>query len=126
MYRCALAALTAVCLVAPAAAQSQRSFPQNALRGALVISSPSDALLNGHPARLATGLRIRGQNNMLAMSGSLLGLKLLVHYTVDIQGLVKDVWILTPEEAATKPWPTTIAESKVWSFDPIAQVWVKP
>ncbi|MBW8828217.1 MAG: hypothetical protein JF606_02065 [Burkholderiales bacterium] len=126
MYRCAFAALTAVCLVAPAAAQTQRSFPQNALRGALIISSPSDAILNGQPARLAPGLRIRGQNNMLALSGSLLGLKLLVNYTVDIQGLVKDVWILTPEEAAKKPWPTTAAESQAWSFDAVAQVWVKP
>lgn len=126
MYRCALAALTAIFLVAPAAAQTQRNFPQNALRGALVISSPSDALLNGQPARLAPGLRIRGQNNMLVLSGSLLGLKLLVNYTVDIQGLVKDIWILTPEEAAKKPWPTTAAESQAWSFDPVAQVWVKP
>jgi len=125
MYRCSLAALAAVCLVAPAAAQ-QRSFPQNALRGALVIESASDATLNGKPARLAPGLRIRGQDNMLQMSGTLLGQKLLVHYTADAQSLVKDVWILTPEEAAKKPWPTTPDEAKAWSFDPIAQVWVKP
>jgi len=63
---------------------------------------------------------------MLVLSGSLLGLKLLVNYTIDIQGLVKEVWILTPEEAAKKPWPTTAAESQAWSFDPVAQVWVKP
>jgi len=125
MYRCALAAVTAVCLVAPAAAQ-QRAFPQNALRGALVIDSPSDATLNGKPARLAPGLRIRGQDNMLQMSGTLLGLKLLVHYTVDMQGLIKDVWVLTPEEAAKKPWPTTAAEAQAWSFDPVAQTWTKP
>ncbi|HEX6708204.1 MAG TPA: hypothetical protein VF169_25950 [Albitalea sp.] len=125
MYRCALAAVTAVCLVAPAAAQ-QRGFPQNALRGALVVASPTEAALNGKSVGLAPGLRIRGQDNMLQMSGTLLGQKLLVHYTVDMQGLIKDVWILTPQEAAKKPWPTSPAEAQAWSFDPVAQVWTKP
>jgi hypothetical protein len=126
MYRCALAAVAAVCLVSSAAAQSQRNFPQNALRGTLQIASPSDALLNGKPARLAPGLRIRGQNNMLQMSGGLIGAKLLVHYTTDIDGLVKDVWVLTPAEAAKKPWPVTAQQSQAWTFDPIAQTWDKP
>lgn len=125
MYRCALAAAAAVCLVAPAAAQ-QRTFPQNALRGALVILSPSEATLNGQAARLAPGLRIRGQDNMLAMSANLVGNRMLVHYTTDIQGLVNNVWILTPDEAAKKPWPVTAQEAQSWSFDPVAQVWSKP
>lgn len=126
MYRCALAAAAAVCLVSPAAAQVQRHFPPDALRGALTVTSPSDALMNGKPARLAPGLRIRGQNNMLQMSGTLIGAKLLVHYTRDIDGLIKDVWILTPQEAAKKPWPATPEQAQAWSFDPIAQVWTKP
>ncbi|HEV7914595.1 MAG TPA: hypothetical protein VGP22_12585 [Albitalea sp.] len=125
MYRCALAAVAAAFLIAPAAAQ-QRAFPQNALRGAIVIDSPTEVTLNGQPARLAPGLRIRGQNNMLDMSAGLIGQKLLVNYTVDIQGLVKDVWILTADEAARKPWPTTPAEAQAWSFDPVAQAWTKP
>jgi hypothetical protein len=111
MYRCALAAVAAVCIVAPAAAQ-QRAFPQNALRGALVLTTPTQGVLNGQPVGLAPGLRIRGQDNMLAMSGPLLGSKLLVHYTTDLQGFVKDVWILTPEEAAKRPWPTTAQEAQ--------------
>jgi hypothetical protein len=126
MYRCAITAISAVCLVAPAAAQTVRSFPQNALRGALQINSPNDAQLNGQPVRLAPGLRIRGQNNMLELSGGLLGQKFLVNYTLDIDGLVKDVWILTADEAAKRPWPTTAAEAQAWSFDPVAQVWTKP
>jgi hypothetical protein len=125
MYRCALAAAAAVCLVAPAAAQ-QRTFPQNALRGALVILSPSEATLNGEAARLAPGLRIRGQDNMLAMSANLVGDRMLVHYTTDIQGLINNVWILTPDEAAKKPWPVTTQEAQSWTFDPVAQVWSKP
>jgi len=126
MYRCVSAAVLAACLVAPAAAQQQRNFPQNALRGSLVIGNPPEIVLNGQPSRLAPGARIRGQQNMLEMSGALVGMKFLVNYTTDIGGAVKDVWILTPAEAARKPWPTTPAEAQAWRFDPVAQTWTKP
>jgi hypothetical protein len=126
MYRCALAAVAAACLIAPAAAQQQRNFPQNALRGSLVIGNPPEIVLNGQPSRLAPGARIRSQQNMLEMSGKLVGMKLLVNYTLDIGGAVKEVWILTPAEAAIKPWPTTTAQAQAWQFDPAAQRWTKP
>lgn len=129
MYRCAFAALAATSLLAPVALHAQelkRNFPPEALRGALVLRTPSEATLNDRPVRLAPGFRMRGQNNMLAMSGGLLGAKLLVHYTLDVQGLVKDVWILTPEEASNTPWPTTTEQAQRWSFDSAAQVWTKP
>jgi len=126
MYRCVLAALTAAAFVMPAAAQVQRVFPQNAMRGALVMGAPPEVTLNGQPARLAPGARIRNQNNMLEMSGALVGQRLLVNYTLENGALVKDVWILRPEEAAVRPWPTTPEELQTWSFDPAAQVWTKP
>src|SRR5438105_5909885 len=84
MYRCALAAAAAFCIAAPAAAQPfQRTFPQDALRGAFVVVSPPEVLVNGTTARLAPGARIRTQQNMIALSGALVGAKLLVHYTID-------------------------------------------
>jgi hypothetical protein len=125
MYRCVLAAAMAA-FVLPAAAQAQRNFPADALRGVLVVVQPPDALLNGRPARLAPGVRIRGQNNMLVLSGAAIGQKLVVHYTLDPLGLVKDVWILTLAEMGNKPWPTTPQQAQTWSFDPVAQVWTKP
>lgn len=125
MHRCVLAAAVAA-FVLPAAAQVQRNFPANALRGELKVVQPPDALLNGRPARLAPGVRIRGQNNMLVLSGAAIGQRLIVHYTVDPLGLVKDVWILTPAEMANKPWPMTPQQAQTWGFDPIAQVWTKP
>ena len=82
--------------------------------------------VNGQAVRLAPGLRIRGQDNMLAMTGPLIGARLLVHYTTDVQGLVNNVWILTPGEAEKKPWPTTAQEARAWTFDPAAQAWSKP
>jgi hypothetical protein len=129
MYRCALAAIAAVflSLAAPAAAQPfHRTFPQDALRGSFTIVAPPEIVLNGQPARLAPGSRIRTQQNMIRMSGELIGAKLLVHYTVDTHGLVKDVWILTPAEAARRPWPATPAEAQAWLFDWQTQTWSKP
>ncbi len=126
MYRCALAGLLAATLAAPAAAQVQRNFPATALRGTLLIGEPPEIALNGKPARLAPGARIRGQDNMVQMSGALSGAKLLVHYTVDTYGLVKDVWILRPEEAAVRPWPATPEQAQTWAFDATAQTWTKP
>ena len=126
MLRFVTALLFAACLCAPAAAQVQRAFPQNALRGAIVIGVAPEIQLNGAPARLAPGSRIRDANNMAVLPGGLTGGRYLVNYTVDSSGLVKEVWILRPEEAAVRPWPTTPAEAQAWVFDPIGQVWIKP
>lgn len=136
MFRCPspLAALAVtVALIAALAAslpaqaqQFQRSFPQTALRGELTVTQPPEVLLNGAPARLAPGARIKGGNNLLVMSGAIVGQTLPVHYTVDTYGLVKDVWLLRADEVARKPWPRTAEEAARWIFDPVAQTWAKP
>ena len=126
MLRRALAFAAACLLALPVAAQVQRNFPQTALRGAIVFGEAPDIALNGRPARLAPGGRIRDANNMSVVPSAVHGGRFLVHYTVDLYGLVKDVWILTADEAANKPWPTTPDEAAQWSFDPAAQVWTKP
>ena len=125
MFRCAIAAIAALAFVMPAAAQLQRNFPQNALRGEIAIGNPPEISLNGTATRLAPGARIRNQNNLLEMSAALVGNRFVVHYTTDLSGLVKDVWILRPEELANKPWPITTEEAARWSFDPVAQTWTK-
>lgn len=126
MYRCLLAATAAFVIAAPAAAQVQRGFPQNALRGTITFGTPPAALLNGKTALLAPGVRIRGLNNMLEMSASVVGVKATVNYTLDTEGLIKDVWLLRREEIAVLPWPTTAEQAQAWSFDPVAQTWTKP
>jgi hypothetical protein len=126
MYRCLLIAAAAVVLAAPAAAQMQRNFPATALRGALVVGSSSEVKLNGRSAQFAPGVRVRDQNNMIQLTGALVGQKLRVNYTIDTSGLVKDVWILRPEEEAIWPWPSTPEQAQAWSFDQNAQTWTKP
>ena len=120
-FACASAIVTAL----PAAAQMPRNFPATALRGEIVGSQPPELLLNGRPARLSPGARIRDEANLLQVSSVLAGQRLVVHYTVDLSGQVSEVWILTPDEAAKKPWPTTPAEAQRWLFDAPAQTWSK-
>ncbi len=126
MLRLAIALTAAACLVAPAAAQVQRTFPQNALRGAIVIGEAPEITLNGNVGRLSPGARIRDLNNMTLVPSAVIGGRYLVNYTIDLSGLVKDVWILRPEEAAVRPWPTTREQAAAWTFDPAAQTWSKP
>ncbi len=126
MLRCALIAATLSVCAASVTAQSPRNFPATALRGEFVITAPPEILLNKRPARLAPGARIRGADNMMVMSGAAVNQRLLVHYTLDLQGQLLNVWVLTPSEAARKPWPATPQEAAGWSFNADAQTWSKP
>ena len=126
MLRCVTLAAV-VCLgCLPAAAQMARNFPATALRGEIAVTQPPDVLLNRRPARLAPGARIRGQNNLMLVSGALVDQRLVVHYTTDQQGLLTELWILTPEELARRPWPTTPEQAAGWRFDAASQSWSRP
>ena len=81
------------------AQDSVRPFPANALRGTLQVTQPPELLLDGQSARLSPGARIRGVNNLLVMSGTLVGQSLLVNYVRDAQGMVHEVWLLNATEA---------------------------
>ena len=109
-----------------AVAQVQRQFPKNALRGSIVVGDPPTVALNGRETRFAPGARIRSPSNMIVLSGTLVGAKLLVHYTLDSMGQLGDVWILTPEEAAKRPWPATQEQAEAWLFDASTQTWSRP
>jgi hypothetical protein len=126
MLRCASSLLIACALALPATAQVQRNFSAKALRGEVVFGTPPQVTLNGKPARLAPGARIRDANNMLLMSGTLVGGKAVVNYTTELEGMLQDVWILSPAEAARKPWPSTDREAQTWLFNVDNQTWAKP
>lgn len=120
-------ALGAALAAFAAPAIAQRTFTAQTLRGELVVGQPPEATLNGEPVRLAPGARVRDQNNIVQLSASLSGSKLVVFYTLEPgSGNLLDVWILTPEEQARKPWPTTPKEAQTWLFNPATQSWAKP
>jgi hypothetical protein len=127
MYRCVLALAASTVLVVAAQAQQavRRAFPAQALRGELVVTAAPEVLLNGQPARLSPGARIRGANNLITQSAALTGVTLLVNYTRDGQGQLNEVWLLRVDEAQL-PWPTSAQEAAELVFDPAAQTWLKP
>ena len=84
------------------AQDSVRPFPANALRGTLQVTQPPEVLPNGQTARLSPGARIRGVNNLLVVSGALVGQSLVVNYVRDAQGMVHEVWLLNATEARQK------------------------
>ncbi len=87
----------------PAVAQDMlRQFPKAAKRATLEVTAPPQILLNGQPERLSPGARIKAPNNLLVMSASLVGQRVLVNYLRDPQGLVHEVWILGEAEAREK------------------------
>ena len=66
------------------------------------VIAPPVIQMSGKPDRLSPGSRIRGMNNMLLMSGSVIGQNLVVNFVRNTTGEVHDVWVLTDAEAALK------------------------
>ena len=94
-----LGSLLALMPLAASAQTVGRPIPPTAQRGILVVTQPPNVVLNGNPDRLSPGARIRGSNNLLVLSGNLVGQTLLVRFTREPQGQVHEVWILTETEA---------------------------
>jgi hypothetical protein len=120
-------ALLAALPVAAANAQALlRRFPRTALRGEIGFGNWPQVTVNGQPAQLSPGSRVRDLRNMVALHGAIQGNKYVVNFTIDPMGLVHEVWILRPDEIAVQPWPRTLAEAQTWAFDESAQTWSKP
>ena len=96
-----VALLAALALTYPgvSAQTLTRPFPPKAQRGVMVVTSPPDIVMNGKTDRLSPGARIHGQNNMMVMSGALVGQNLLVNFVREPNGMVHEVWILNASEA---------------------------
>jgi hypothetical protein len=91
--------LGATALLASAQNPPLRPFPAKAERGVMQVTQPPELLINGKTERLSPGARIRGSNNMLVMSGALVGQSLVVKFVREPLGLVHEVWVLTAAEA---------------------------
>lgn len=98
-----VAGLAGVCAPALAQQLTIRPFPPTALRGTLQVTHPPELLLDGKAERLSPGARIHGTNNMLVMSGAIVGKTVLVNYVREPHGLIHEVWILNEAEAQLSP-----------------------
>lgn len=76
-----------------------RVFPVSAKKATLVVTQSPEVLLDGSVRRLSPGARIRSVNNLLIMPATITGQKLLVKFLPDAQGLIHEVWVLSPQES---------------------------
>jgi hypothetical protein len=90
-------------MLACSAPFAQPSAPQQLRTGMLVVTQPPNVLLDGKPDRLSPGARIRASNNMLVLSGTLVGQTLAVRYLREPQGLIHEVWIQSSTQSLTRP-----------------------
>ena len=103
-----LYALLAAGLLSLPALAFERPFPPNALRGKMTPGYFPEVGIDGKPRLLSPAARIFNQDNMIEMPAALRGGDIVVNYTVDGQGNIDRVWILTAEEAARQA-PSTAA-----------------
>jgi hypothetical protein len=75
-----------------------RPIPATAQLAVMQVLQPPVILLNGQQERLSPGARIRDANNMLALSGTLIGRNLRVAFVREPLGLIHEVWILNEAE----------------------------
>jgi len=94
----AFALLLAGFLADPAAAQL-RSIPPQAKSGTISHLQEMYVAIDGQRRRLAPGAQIRDADNRLVLPASIPPGS-LVRYLGDAEGLVRQVWILSPQEAA--------------------------
>jgi hypothetical protein len=76
----------------------RRDAPKDVVLGQLVVTAPPQVTVDGKPDRLSPGSRIRDLNNMVVLSGGIVGKTLPVVYRRDAAGLVHEAWVLTDEE----------------------------
>lgn len=94
----ALVALSSSFSPAALAQGIRREAPKDVVLGQMTVTAPPIITIDGKPDRLSPGSRIRDLNNMLVLSGGIVGKVLPVVYRRDAAGLVHEVWILTADE----------------------------
>jgi hypothetical protein len=94
--------LIAVACVASTAAYAQlRTIPDDARRGEMRHLQDMMVEIDGTMLRLAPGAQIRDASNRVIVPTAVPA-RAPVKYLYNGEGLVRQVWILTPEEAAKR------------------------
>jgi hypothetical protein len=93
------ALLICAIFVAPSALAQVRQIPDGAKRGSIVHIQGAVVEIDGQRMSLSASAQSRGQNNLIIVPMSLPP-GALVKYTLDGNGQIHRVWVLTPEEAA--------------------------
>jgi len=84
---------------AGAALAQLRHIPAEAKRGEIRHVQGMAVEINGRQQRLAPGAQIRDASNFVMVPAALPA-DAVIKYLLDANGMVRRVWILTPQEAA--------------------------
>jgi hypothetical protein len=95
--RCAALALLAV--FAALAFAQLRTIPDDAKRGVMRHIQETIVQIDGSQKRLSAGAQIRSTSNRILVP-SAVPPDSVVKYRLDQEGFVRQVWLLTPQEAA--------------------------
>jgi len=87
------------CFVAESSLAQFRPIPADAERGEVRHVQGMTIAIDGTERQLAPGAQIRNASNLLIVPTAIPP-DSLAKYTVDANGMVRRVWILTPQEAA--------------------------
>lgn len=79
-----------------------RDFPATTLRGKMTITDYPNVIVDGKALRLSPGSRIWNTQQLTQIPNSLGTDTYLVNYTLNLQGDIDRVWILTTDEASQK------------------------
>jgi hypothetical protein len=91
----------ALLFLAAALALAQfRTIPNNAERGTLRHVQGNVVTMNGKSMRLAPGATIRNTENLIIVPTALPAGGALAEYVLDKEGMIFQVWLLTPAEAS--------------------------
>jgi hypothetical protein len=90
--------LVCLCLFAAGAHAQLRNIPEHAKDGQIRHLQDMIVSINGVAVRLAPGAQIRDQDNRL-MLPTAIPVGAQVKYLLDPDGRVRQVWVLTPDEA---------------------------
>ena len=93
------AALVLLAIFASSALAQVRNVPADAERGEIRHVQGMTIAIDGAERQLAPGAQIRNASNLIIVPGAIPPGS-LAKYTVDANGMVRRVWILTPQEAA--------------------------
>ena len=91
--------LCAAALLLPLPALAGRVFPRGTVRGQIQFVRDKEVVVNGVREKLSPGVRLHDEKNRIPLRGALDGKTYTVNYVRDPRGVIREVWLLTPQEA---------------------------
>ena len=103
--------LCAAALLLPLPALAGRVFPKGTVRGQMHFVRDKEVFVNGQREKLSPGVRLHDEKGRIPLRGALDGKAYTVNYVRDPRGVIREVWLLTPQEAQ-QPMPMDAASMR--------------